>query len=130
MGRWRRARSGAEGINAMTPDRARGRTLRCTEAERLRIEQRAAAAGMKVSAFVMACALQDDDLAAEAQRREPALVLSGDEQRELLRTVTRLEAGLRHWEALLPGMALSLDEALRVLARLGAGSAGDAETGA
>ena len=114
----------------MTVERARGRTLRCTEAERLRIEQRAAAAGMTVSAFVMACALQDDDLAAEALDREPALVLSGDEQRELLRTVTRLEAGLRHWEDLLPGMALSLDEALRVLARLGAGSAGDAGPGA
>ena len=107
----------------MKPDRARGRTLRCTEKERVRIEQRAEAAGMTVSAFVMACALQDDDDAAEARSQEPALVLSEDEQRELVRTVTRLEAGLRRWEALMPGMALSLDEALRVLARAGGGAA-------
>ena len=102
----------------MKPERARGRTLRCTEEERLRIEQRA-----EVSAFVMACALQDDELAAESRSREPALVLSAGEQRELLQMVTRLEARLRHWETWLPGAALSLDEALSVLARTGAGGA-------
>ena len=79
-----------------------------------------------MSAFVMACALQDDELAAESRSPEHVLTLSAGEQRELLRMVTRLEAGLRHWEAWLPGAALSLDEALGVLARAGAGSA-DAE---
>ncbi len=75
---------------------------------------------MTVSAFVLACALQDDDLAAETLSQEHTLVLSAGEQRELLRTVTRVDAGLRHWEALLPGMGLSLGEALSVLARAGA----------
>ena len=111
----------------MKADRARGRTLRCTEEERLRIEQRAEAAGMSVSAFVMACALQDDDVVAEARPHEHALVLSGDEQRELLQTVIQLDTRLRHWEALLPGLALSLDEALTVLTRVGAGQAGEAD---
>ena len=45
----------------MRPGRARGRTPRCTEEERVRIVQRAEAAGMTVSSFVMARALQDDN---------------------------------------------------------------------
>ena len=114
----------------MKPERARGRTLRCTEEERLRIEERAEAAGMTVSAFVMACALQNDDLAAEALSQKHALVLSEGEQRELLRLVTRLDAGLRRWEVLLPGMALSMDEALGILVRVGMGRAGEADRGA
>ena len=114
----------------MTADRARGRTLRCTEQERLRIEQRAVAAGMSVSAFVVACALQNDAVAAEARAREHTLILSGDEQRELVRTAARLDAWLGQWEAFLPGMALSLDEALAVLVQLGARQADDAERGA
>ena len=47
----------------MTTELARGRTIRCMEEERARIEARAEAAGMTVSAFVMACALQDDGVA-------------------------------------------------------------------
>ena len=103
----------------MMPERARGRTIRCTELERERIAARAASAGMSVSAFVMACALQDDDAAARERAHEPALVLSGEEQRDLVRRVARLEAGLARWESWLPGMALSLDEALAILVRMG-----------
>ena len=68
--------------------------------------------------------------AAEALSQTHALVLSEGEQRELLRLVIRLDAGLRHWEALLPGMALSMDEALGILVRVGIGQAGEADRGA
>ena len=101
------------------PEHARGRTIRCTELECERITARAQSAGMSVSAFVMACALQDDDAAARERVHAHALILSGEEQRHLVRRVTRLEDGLSRWETWLPGMVLSLDEALAILARMG-----------
>ena len=96
----------------------------------MRIERRAEAAGMTVSAFVMACAFQDDEAAAAARPVGHPLVLSGDEQRALLETVVRLEAGWPRWDAPLPGVGLSLDEALRVLARVSGGPDGERHGGA
>ena len=109
----------------MTTELARGRTIRCTEAERASIEARADAAGMSVSAFVVACALQDDGVAAEAVSRGHQLVLSAEEQRDLVRAATRIEAGVRPWGALLPGMDMSVGEALETLVRLGMEPAGE-----
>ena len=84
---------------------------------------------MSVSAFVMACALQDDDAAARARAHEQALFLSGEEQRDLVRRVARPEAGLARWEAWQPWMALSLDEALGILVRMGGNPADETDRG-
>ncbi len=111
--------------DATTTELARGRTIRCTEEERARIEARAEAARMSVSAFVMACALQDDGVAAAAASRGQSLVLSADEQRDLVRAAARIEAGVRRWDGLLPGMEVSASEALATLVRLGMEPAGD-----
>ena len=114
----------------MKPGHAWGRTLRCTVEERLRIERRAEAAGMTVSAFVMASAFQDDEAAAAARPVGHPLVLSVDEQQVLLETVTRLEAGWPRRDAPLPEVGLSLEEGLRVLARMSGGSDGKPDGGA
>ena len=50
------------------------RTLRCSRAERAEIRERAAALGMSVSGYLVACALHED--AGGPRRDEPRLVLS------------------------------------------------------
>ena len=64
----------------------RGRPVYCRDpADWERIRKRARAVGRSVSEFVMTCALHDDSPA------PPPLVLTPEEQRELLRNVRELQ---------------------------------------
>ena len=63
------------------------RTLRCSRAQSAEIRDRAAALGMPVSGFLVACALHED-------ADEPGLALSEAEQRRLLDRVDRLAMSL------------------------------------
>ena len=87
------------------------RALNCTPLERSRIRERAEAAGMPVSRFVVACALQDE---VEA---EPRLALSAEEQRLLYDRVAELDRVRRALHEALPGTGVSLFGALAVLHR-------------
>ena len=62
------------------------RTLRCTRAERAEIRERAAALGMSVSGYLVACALHED--AGGPRRDEPRLVLSEEQQLTLYQRVS------------------------------------------
>ena len=81
-----------------------------------RIGKRARAAGMTVSAFGMACALQ---------RRDGAcLVLTEEEQRRLYVKIDRLDRLSRALLAPDPATGMSVHEALAVLGRLHSEGAG------
>ena len=91
------------------------RTLRCTRAERAAIRERAAALGMPVSGFLVACALHED--AGGPRGDEPRLVLSEKEQRTLYERVAEMDR-VRHalYEAL-PGTGLTLFAAIAFMQR-------------
>ena len=76
----------------------RGRPVYCRDpADWERIRKRAKAVGRSVSEFVMTCALHEDSPAPP-----PPLVLTPEEQRELLRNVRELQrkvAGIFHSRA-------------------------------
>ena len=65
------------------------RTLRCSRAERTEIRERAAALGMSVSGYLVACALHED--AGGPRRDEPRLVLSEEQQRTLYERVEEMD---------------------------------------
>ena len=69
---------------------------------------------MKVSPFLVACALKRD---AEPAAGEP-LVLTADEQRELFDGAARLDLFSRTMLAPLPGMDMAAFEAVALLCRL------------
>ena len=71
--------------------KAKPRRIYCTPEERSAIAQLAAEAGMSMSAYMVACALPDED----DERTGCALVLSEAEQSALIECVERLERGLR-----------------------------------
>ena len=82
--------------------KAKARNIYCTPEERAAIEQLAAQAGMSTSAYMVACALPEEDEAGTGC----ALVLSEADQRALLESVERLEGCI---EALLaPGAQTGL----------------------
>ena len=93
---------------------AKSRCLYPTPAEWSRIQARAKAAGMKVSPFLVACALKDD---AKPRTGQP-LVLTAEEQRELYEGVARLDLFSRTMLAPLPGKDMSAFEAVTLLRRL------------
>ena len=82
------------------------RTLRCTRTERAEIRERAAALGMPVSGFLVACALHED--AGGPGRDEPRLVLSEEEQRTLYDRVAEMDRVRDALYEALPGTGLSL----------------------
>jgi len=90
------------------------RTLRCTPVEKALIKERAEAAGMPVSHFLVACALHED---AGAPRAKPQLVLSEEEQRALHDRVARMDAVHRALHEALPGTDLSLFGAIAFIQR-------------
>ena len=61
--------------------------LRCTPLERARIRERAAGHGMSVSAFLVACALNEGDAGPD----EPRLALTDEEERLLFDRVAELD---------------------------------------
>ena len=91
------------------------RTLRCTPVERAVIREKAEAAGMPVSHFLVACALHED--AGAPPREEPRLVLSEEEQGTLYDRVARMEAVHRALHEALPGTDLSLFGAITFIQR-------------
>ncbi len=91
------------------------RTLRCTPAERAEIRERAAALGMPVSGFLVACALHED--AGGPGRDEPRLVLSEEEQRTLYERVEKMDRVGQMLFDELPGTGLSLFGAIVFLQR-------------
>ena len=91
------------------------RTLRCTPVEKAAIRERAEAAGMPVSRFLVACALHED--AGGPPREEPRLVLSEEEQRTLHERVARMDAVHRALHEALPGTDLSLFGAIAFIQR-------------
>ena len=91
------------------------RSLRCTPVERAAIRERAGAAGMPVSRFLVACALHGD--AGAQARGEPRLALSEEEQRALHDRVARMEAVHRALHEALPGTDLSLFGAIAFIER-------------
>ena len=91
------------------------RTLRCSRAERARIRERAAALGMPVSGYLVACALHED---AGGQRRdEPRLALSEEQQRTLYARVEEIDRVRRALGESLPGTGLSLFGAIAFMQR-------------
>ena len=91
------------------------RTLRCTPAERAEIRERAAALGMPVSGFLVACALHED--AGGPGRDEPRLVLSEEEQRAVYERVEKMDRVGQMLFDELPGTGLSLFGAIAFLQR-------------
>ena len=93
---------------------AKSRCLYPTPAEWSRIQARAKTAGMKVSPFLVACALKRE----AGPRAGQALVLTAEEQRELCDRVARLDLCSRSLLAPLPGMDTGALEAVALLWRL------------
>ena len=93
--------------------RAVRRSLYCSPLDWARLSERAQEAGMSVSAFLMACALQDD----EGGVPDTRLVLTADEQERLLDTVMELDHVSRAMTEKLPGADISLFGALAFLCR-------------
>ena len=83
----------------------------CTDEEWREIKARAAGAGMKISHFVVRCALEDGP----AMR----LALSEDEQRRLYSRVNLLLLACQDLTAALPGTEVTLREAVEFLWRAG-----------
>ena len=93
----------------MTEDVRRQRSLHCRPDEQALIRRRAAAAGMKVSHYVLGLALADDP------GRYP-VVLTEDEQAELRDRVGEVWIFVHAAKAALGDSGLALTEAMRALA--------------
>ena len=93
----------------MTEDFRRQRSLHCRPDEQALIRRRAAAAGMKVSRYVLGLALADDP------DRHP-VALTEDEQAELRDRVGEVWLFVRAAKAALGDSGLTLTEAIRALA--------------
>ena len=91
------------------------RTLRCSQAERAEIRERAAALDMSVSGYLVACALHED--AGGPRRDEPRLVLSEEQQRTLYERVEELDRVRRALGESLPGTGLSALGAIAFMQR-------------
>ena len=91
------------------------RTLRCTRAERAEIRERAAALGMSVSGYLVACALHED--AGGPRRDEPRLVLSEEQQLTLYQRVEEMDRVRRALGESLPGTDLSAFGAIAFIQR-------------
>ena len=90
----------------------------CTDAEWRAIKARAADAGMRVSHFVVRCALGEDAAA--------PLVLTAEEQRRLYNRVNRLLLACLELAEPLPGTEVTPKEALEFLWRADGGPHGRA----
>ena len=102
---------------------ARQHTIYCSAEERAAIGRRAAAAGMKFSPFVVACALAAGE-GAEAGEA-PRLVLSEAEQRALHERVALLDRCNRALVERLPGLEMSALGALAFLVDVARARLGD-----
>ena len=94
--------------------RARRRSFYCSPVEYAEIAERARAEGMKVSPFVIACALAED----QDERPDTLLALTEEEQRTLYDRVAFLDRCARAMHEHLPASELSLFDALAFLERV------------
>jgi len=94
--------------------RARRRSFYCSPVEYAEISERARAAGMKVSPFVIACALAED----QDEKPDTLLALTEEEQRTLYDRVAFLDRCVRAMYERLPGSELSMFDALAFLERV------------
>ena len=92
--------------------RARRRSIYCSPLEWAEIAERADAAGMSVSAFLIACALAEDEPPATV------LTLTGDEQRAMYERIESIHRWTRGMTERLPGTRASLPEAVDFLYRV------------
>ena len=100
---------------------SRPRTVRATPAQWARIRERAEAAGMAVSPFVVACALHDEATEAAAvsapAQEGHRLALTAQEQREMHEALVRVDAGVRALTERMPEVEMTLLEALAFVQR-------------
>ena len=82
------------------------RTLRCSRAQSAEIRERAAALGMSVSGYLVACALHEE--AGGPRLDAPRLALSEEHQRTLYRRVEEMDRVRRALHEGLPGTGLTL----------------------
>lgn len=99
--------------------RARRRSMYCTPAEWAEIAERAEAAGMTISGFLIACALAED----AEEMPDTLLALTEEEQRTQFDRIARIDRWAGAMYGRMPGSELSVFQALDVLCRAaGAGS--------
>ena len=91
--------------------RARRRSIYCSPAEWAEMTERARSAGMRISPFVIACALAEDG----DERPGTVLALSEEEQRTWYDRIALLDRWARAMYDRLPGRDLSMFEALAFL---------------
>ena len=94
--------------------RARRRSIYCTPAEWAEISGLADEADMSNSAFLIACALADDD----GERPDTVLALTGEEQRTQYRRIESLDRWSEALFGTMPGTGVSMLDAVAFLHRL------------
>ena len=102
--------------------RSKSRTVYATPAQWAGIGERAQAAGMNVSRFIVACCLHDDEAgetrpAREAGAGAEGLALSEVEQREVHEAARRMDTSCRAVLEPIPGASMSVLEALDFVQR-------------
>ncbi|MDE0046367.1 MAG: hypothetical protein OXK82_10620 [Deltaproteobacteria bacterium] len=95
----------------MTGERARQRSYYCSAKQQAIIVKRAKKAGMTRSAFMVACALHDEPVGVEA-------LASRAEQKALLDQLQATGKAAMRLNAPLPGLGMTVIDALEVLCRL------------
>ena len=96
--------------------RARRRSVYCTPAEWAEIAERAAAAGMSISGFLIACGLAED----EEDAPDTLLALTEEEQRTQFDRIADLNRWARAMYDRMPGSELSMLQALDFFSRVAA----------
>ena len=94
--------------------RARRRSIYCSPAEWAEMTERARSAGMRISPFVIACALAEDG----DERPDTVLALSEEEQRTQYDRIAQLDVWARAMYERPPGRDFSMFEALAFLERV------------
>ncbi len=101
--------------------RSRRRSIYCDPVDWADIVDRARSVGMNTSAFVIACALQDD----EPEWPDTVLALTAEEQRLLFDRIALLDRCSRALHEPIPGTGMSVFGALAVLGRIHGGENGE-----
>ena len=97
--------------------RSRRRSIYCDPVKWVDIVERARSVNMNTSAFVIACALQEE----EPERPDTVLALTAEEQRLLFDRIAMLDRCSRGLLEPIPGIGMSMFEALAVLCRIHGG---------
>ena len=101
--------------------RSRRRSIYCDPVDWADIVERARSVNMNTSAFVIACALQEE----EPERPDTVLALTAEEQRLLFDRIEMLDQCSRGLHETIPGLGMSMFGALAVLCRIHGGEDGE-----